>query len=174
MIARNVTPTLGMSLPNPGSGLWTTWPRWGISPTLLTAPQRLNGVACVISGSPVDFETRRDQVRLAVIHNPQHPYTVGLMGAIPSVGDEVERLTQIDGAMPRLTAIPPGCAFNPRCTRVNEVPDGRCRRERPGLLPAGKTDAACWLHARPLNTPSPSQGEGRGGVASFNNPKVPA
>ncbi|MCY7389448.1 MAG: methionine ABC transporter ATP-binding protein, partial [Burkholderiales bacterium] len=81
-----------------------------------------------------------------VIHHPQHPYTIGLMGAIPNVGDEVERLTQIDGAMPRLTAIPSGCAFNPRCTRVNDVPDGRCTRERPGLLDAGRTQAACWLH----------------------------
>ena len=85
-----------------------------------------------------------------VIHHPQHPYTVGLMGAIPSVGDEVERLTQIDGAMPRLTAIPTGCAFNPRCTRVSDVPDGRCMRERPGLLPAGKTQAACWLHDKTI------------------------
>ena len=99
----------------------------------------------------------------AVFANPQHPYTIGLMGAIPSVGDEVERLTQIDGAMPRLTAIPSGCAFNPRCTRVNDVPDGRCMRERPGLLPAGKTDAACWLHDLRIKTPSPSQGEGRDG-----------
>ena len=82
-----------------------------------------------------------------VIHDPQHPYTIGLMGAIPSVSAEVERLTQIDGAMPRLTAIPQGCAFNPRCTRVNAVPGGRCRSERPSLLPAGKTQAACWLHA---------------------------
>ena len=49
-----------------------------------------------------------------VIHHPQHPYTVGLMGAIPSVGDNNERLAQIDGSMPRLTAIPSGCAFNPR------------------------------------------------------------
>ena len=109
-----------------------------------------------------------------VIHNPQHPYTIGLMGAIPSVGDEVERLTQIDGAMPRLTAIPPGCAFNPRCTRVNDVPDGRCMRERPGLLPAGKTDAACWLHDLRIKTPSPSLGEGRDGVATSQNKKVPA
>ena len=109
-----------------------------------------------------------------VIHNPQHPYTIGLMGAIPSVGDEVERLTQIDGAMPRLTAIPSGCAFNPRCTRVNDVPDGRCMRERPGLLPAGKTDAACWLHDPKTKTPSPSQGEGRGGVSTPETTKVPA
>ncbi len=83
-----------------------------------------------------------------VIHHPQHPYTVGLMGAIPTVGEEIERLTQIDGAMPRLNAIPQGCAFNPRCTRKNEVGENRCTRERPALLPAGKTQAACWLHAR--------------------------
>ena len=86
-----------------------------------------------------------------VIHHPQHPYTIGLMGAIPSVGDRNERLAQIDGAMPRLTAIPPGCAFNPRCNRVNDVagvvPGERCRTERPDLLPAGNTRAACWLHA---------------------------
>lgn len=81
-----------------------------------------------------------------VIHRPQHPYTVGLMGAIPNVGDETERLTQIDGSMPRLNAIPKGCAFNPRCTRKSEV-GARCTTERPGLLPAGLTRAACWLHA---------------------------
>ena len=82
-----------------------------------------------------------------VIHHPQHPYTIGLMGAIPTVGDQNERLAQIEGSMPRLTAIPKGCAFNPRCTRVGDVMGARCTTERPGLLPAGKTYAACWLHA---------------------------
>ena len=82
-----------------------------------------------------------------VIHHPQHPYTVGLMGSIPSIGQDVERLPQIDGAMPRLTAIPEGCAFNPRCNRVKEVPGGRCTSERPDLMPAGSSRAACWLHA---------------------------
>src|SRR5215204_4169190 len=53
-----------------------------------------------------------------VIHRPQHPYTVGLMGSIPSLVVDAERLTQIDGSMPRLNAIPQGCAFNPRCLRV--------------------------------------------------------
>ena len=76
-----------------------------------------------------------------VIHRPQHPYTVGLMGSIPSIVDERSRLTQIDGAMPRLTAIPSGCAFHPRCPQAFE----RCRRELPELLPAGATRAACWL-----------------------------
>jgi peptide/nickel transport system ATP-binding protein len=78
----------------------------------------------------------------AVIHQPQHPYTVGLMGSIPAMDEDRERLLQIDGAMPRLNAIPPGCAFNPRCPQAFE----RCRRERPDLMPAGATRAACWLH----------------------------
>nr|MDH4389812.1 ABC transporter ATP-binding protein [Aquabacterium sp.] len=77
-----------------------------------------------------------------VIHRPAHPYTVGLMGSIPAMDEERERLMQIDGAMPRLNAIPAGCAFNPRCPRVMD----RCRSERPDLLPAGATRAACWLH----------------------------
>jgi peptide/nickel transport system ATP-binding protein len=76
-----------------------------------------------------------------VIHEPAHPYTVGLMGSIPSMDGSRERLLQIDGAMPRLNAIPAGCAFNPRCPKVFE----RCRRERPDLLPARSTRAACWL-----------------------------
>jgi peptide/nickel transport system ATP-binding protein len=81
----------------------------------------------------------------AVIHEPQHPYTVGLMGSIPSIGQDVERLPQIEGSMPRLTAIPPGCAFNPRCPHAFD----RCRVDRPDLMPTpGATRAACWLHAK--------------------------
>jgi len=75
-----------------------------------------------------------------VIHRPQHPYTAGLMGSIPAMDEDRERLLQIDGAMPRLNAIPQGCAFNPRCPNVTE----RCRRERPDLMDAGATRAACW------------------------------
>jgi peptide/nickel transport system ATP-binding protein len=79
-----------------------------------------------------------------VIHAPQHPYTVGLMGSIPKISlSSKHHLVQIDGSMPRLNAIPPGCAFNPRCPRRFE----RCTAERPGLLPAGSGEAACWLHA---------------------------
>jgi peptide/nickel transport system ATP-binding protein len=77
-----------------------------------------------------------------VIHRPQHPYTVGLMGSIPSIGATRERLSQIDGSMPRLTSIPPGCAFNPRCPHAFEF----CRERRPDLLEAGTSRAACWLH----------------------------
>jgi peptide/nickel transport system ATP-binding protein len=78
-----------------------------------------------------------------VIHSSAHPYTAGLMGSIPAMDEDRERLLQIDGAMPRLNAIPRGCAFNPRCPQVFD----RCRSERPDLMPAGTTRAACWLHA---------------------------
>ncbi|MCL4697795.1 MAG: ABC transporter ATP-binding protein, partial [Burkholderiaceae bacterium] len=76
-----------------------------------------------------------------VINAPAHPYTVGLMGSIPAMDEDRERLAQIEGSMPRLTSIPSGCAFNPRCPRVMN----RCRRERPELMAAGATRAACWL-----------------------------
>jgi peptide/nickel transport system ATP-binding protein len=76
-----------------------------------------------------------------VIHHPAHPYTQGLMGSIPAMDEDRERLLQIDGSMPRLNAIPDGCAFNPRCPQATD----RCRRERPELLDAGATRAACWL-----------------------------
>lgn len=77
-----------------------------------------------------------------VINHPAHPYTEGLMAAIPDMTQDREYLNQIDGAMPRLNAIPSGCAFNPRCTKVFE----RCRVERPNLMDAGASRAACWLH----------------------------
>lgn len=75
-----------------------------------------------------------------VIHRPAHPYTAGLMGAIPALDEDRERLLQIDGAMPRLTAIPGGCAFNPRCPHA----DDHCRAARPEMAAAGATQAACW------------------------------
>jgi peptide/nickel transport system ATP-binding protein len=77
-----------------------------------------------------------------VINHPAHPYTVGLMGAIPDITQDREQLSQIDGAMPRLNAIPPGCAFNPRCSKTFD----KCKLQRPDLTAAGATQAACWLH----------------------------
>jgi peptide/nickel transport system ATP-binding protein len=78
-----------------------------------------------------------------VLHAPRHPYTQGLMASIPSLGARVERLNQIDGSMPRLDAIPTGCAFNPRCPSAGP----RCRRERPELIAVGEGASACWLNA---------------------------
>jgi peptide/nickel transport system ATP-binding protein len=95
-------------------------------------------VAVMYAGRVVEIGPVRE-----VIHAPKHPYTVGLMGSIPKIGVRKKRLLQIDGAMPRLNAIPPGCAFNPRCPRRME----RCLVERPALTSAGASRAACWLHA---------------------------
>jgi peptide/nickel transport system ATP-binding protein len=78
-----------------------------------------------------------------VINRPAHPYTAGLMASIPDMSVDREHLAQIDGAMPRLNAIPQGCAFNPRCTKTFD----RCKVDRPDLMAAGATRAACWLHA---------------------------
>ena len=78
-----------------------------------------------------------------VINHPAHPYTAGLMASIPDMDGDRERLNQIDGAMPRLNAIPSGCAFNPRCPKAFD----RCRQETPELVQAGANRAACWLHS---------------------------
>jgi peptide/nickel transport system ATP-binding protein len=81
----------------------------------------------------------------SVIHNPVHPYTKGLMAAIPDIDSDASRLAQIEGAMPRLNAIPQGCAFNPRCPEVVD----KCKAVRPDLIQQGASYAACW-HAKSL------------------------
>ena len=97
-------------------------------------------VAVMYAGRIVEVGPVRE-----VIHSPRHPYTAGLMGSIPKIqtSGEKARLVQIDGAMPRLGAVPAGCAFHPRCPKRF----ARCEAERPDLLPAGASRAACWLHA---------------------------
>ena len=95
-------------------------------------------VAVMYAGRVVEIGPVRD-----VVHHPAHPYTVGLMASIPALDRRVERLHQIDGAMPRLSAIPPGCPYNPRCPKVFTP----CVGQRPELMPAGVTRAACWLYA---------------------------
>lgn len=79
-------------------------------------------VAVMYAGRVAEIGPVRD-----VVKHPLHPYAKGLMGAIPTLEAEAERLVQIPGSMPRLTNIPKGCAFNPRCERVMD----RCRTERP-------------------------------------------
>ena len=102
-------------------------------------------VAVMYAGRIVEIGPVHD-----VIHRPTHPYTVGLMGSIPAMDEQRERLLQIDGAMPRLNAIPAGCAFNPRCPQVFD----RCRTDRPDLIDAGPTRAACWVSASGARSPA--------------------
>ena len=95
-------------------------------------------VAVMYAGRLVEVGAVRD-----IVKNPKHPYSRGLMGSIPSLHQRVEMLVQIEGTMPRLTEIPAGCAFHPRCPHAFD----RCRNERPDLLDTQPTRAACWLYS---------------------------
>ncbi len=85
----------------------------------------------VVEEGPVD----------AVFAMPQHPYTVGLMGAIPALSARRGRLAAIDGMVPAATAMPAGCRFAPRCPFA----DARCRRDAPALEDVGAGHRSrCW------------------------------
>jgi peptide/nickel transport system ATP-binding protein len=93
----------------------------------------------------------------AVVKDPLHPYATGLMGSIPTLEGTADRLVQIPGSMPRLNAIPRGCAFRPRCGRAF----ARCHIERPDPLRVGEHDVACFLYEpgapQTAGTPAPGQ-----------------
>ena len=76
-----------------------------------------------------------------LLRNPQHPYTKGLIASTPSVeyGDISTELFQITGAMPRLDALPEGCAFHPRCGQAL----AHCATKRPYME---RNRVACWLY----------------------------
>ncbi len=95
-------------------------------------------VAVMYAGRIAEIGPVRD-----VVQSPHHPYTKGLMGSIPTLDAHAPRLTQITGAMPRLTAIPKGCAFHPRCSLSIE----RCRQERPEPRLIGRSEVACSVAA---------------------------
>src|SRR3954469_8850656 len=94
-------------------------------------------VAVMYAGRIAEIGPVRD-----VIKAPLHPYTKGLMGSIPSLAHDSDRLVQIPGSMPRLTAIPSGCPFHPRCPRCFAP----CPTFRPELQPEQSSQVACWLY----------------------------
>jgi peptide/nickel transport system ATP-binding protein len=94
-------------------------------------------VAVMYAGRIAEIGPVRD-----VVQNPLHPYAKGLMGAIPSLESDTDRLVQIPGSMPRLSAIPQGCPFNPRCPFVFD----RCRIERPEAIQHSEHRVACHLY----------------------------
>jgi oligopeptide/dipeptide ABC transporter ATP-binding protein len=77
----------------------------------------------------------------ALFAEPQHPYTIGLLGSIPRLDREAARLPAIEGQVPNPMTPPPGCRFAPRCPFATE----KCKREEPGLrevVPGHH--ARCW------------------------------
>jgi peptide/nickel transport system ATP-binding protein len=77
-----------------------------------------------------------------VFDSPQHPYSIGLMEAFPSIRGPRVPLTGIPGSPPNLARIPPGCRFAPRCPKVM----ARCEVEPPGLYQVDGTLVRCFLH----------------------------
>jgi len=80
-----------------------------------------------------------------IIENARHPYTHGLIAALPERTNPGMRLNQIPGVMPSLAAIPPGCSFHPRCEHAMDV----CRSELPDYVMDGGFRVAChWVAHR--------------------------
>jgi len=74
-----------------------------------------------------------------IINDPQHPYTQGLINALPQQTPRGEKLKQIPGAMPALTSVPDGCAFNPRCSFATD----ECRKAVPEVTHLDHLEVAC-------------------------------
>lgn len=93
-------------------------------------------VAVMYAGRLAELGPVRD-----VLTRPRHPYTDGLMGSTPLASKGLTRLRQIPGSMPRLGALPDGCAFHPRCPRAQ----ARCRAGDTPRLDTCDGHAACWF-----------------------------
>lgn len=79
-----------------------------------------------------------------LFRNPAHPYTEGLMKAMPKLHEKCDRLYNIEGNVPSFSQMPPGCAFHDRCPVRMEI----CARERPGLIEVGEDHKVCCWRAR--------------------------
>jgi len=93
-------------------------------------------VAVMYAGKLAELGPVRD-----VLTTPLHPYTDGLMGSTPLASRGKDRLHQIPGAMPRLDALPKGCAFNPRCPKAQD----QCRHDPGPRIEDGGGRAACFF-----------------------------
>ncbi len=96
-----------------------------------------------------------------IINNPQHPYTKGLIKAIPS--DRSKELVEIRGSVPDLVNPPSGCRFHPRCDYAKPI----CKKEKPQVLQVEKDHVtACFLYEKSHNKKSKEEytGEYKGGA----------
>ena len=108
-----------------------------ITHDLAVVSQVTERIAVMYAGKIVELGSTR-----AVINKPAHPYTRGLIKALPGSLQPGSRLNQIPGMMPTLTDIPPGCAFHPRCDISGTI----CQREVPALLDKNGYDSMAACH----------------------------
>ena len=101
-----------------------------------------NRVAVMYAGRIIE----QTDVR-TLFKNPQHPYTRGLIGSIPVLGQVQDELEVIPGSVPNLIDLPPGCRFAPRCRARLERQLTKCAEQEPELLPiAPHHTVRCWLY----------------------------
>lgn len=94
-------------------------------------------VAVMYAGKIVEYGSGDD-----ILENPKHPYTQGLLKSSPRIEEETERLEAIEGFVPSPFAMPPGCAFAPRCPHVFD----RCQKKLPELVDIdGGRQLRCYL-----------------------------
>ncbi len=79
----------------------------------------------------------------AIFDDPQHPYTLGLLGSIPKIEEQRDRLLAIEGAVPPPFALPSGCRFHPRCVFADAV----CAAQDPPLRQIDPAHRVACLHA---------------------------
>lgn len=109
-----------------------------ISHDLSLAAELADRVATMYAGEVVEIGNVRD-----VFYGPKHPYTVGLLNAVPPIaGEEFTPLTAIPGSPPNLLAMPFGCSFHPRCPYASEL----CARQAPPLYAIGGGHFAACFH----------------------------
>ena len=82
-----------------------------------------------------------------LFHHPQHPYTQGLIGSVPILGQPKEELSVIPGMVPNLIDLPAGCRFAPRCTSREQYDVRPAAEMHPELLPTTPDHSVrCWLY----------------------------
>lgn len=110
-----------------------------ITHDLAVVSQICDRVAVMYAGNIIEYGSRE-----ATFKNPKHPYTVGLLETIPNPQKKVEILPVIEGTVPNMIDLPPGCRFHPRCAHTKDI----CKKERPLLKNVGEEHAvACFLYS---------------------------